>query len=42
MRAHPVLLALAAWLLGSYFGLGQLLAFFSGMGRKAAPAPATA
>lgn len=36
MRAHPILIALLAWLLGSYWGLPRVLAMFKGPSVSAA------
>lgn len=30
MRAHPILIALLAYLIGSYWGLARVLALFKG------------
>lgn len=38
MKHHPALLVVIGWLLGSWFGLQQLLAMFRGMRRPAAVA----
>lgn len=39
MRAHPLIIALLGWLLGSFFGLSQVMGFVSGA-RRPAMAPA--
>jgi len=38
MKAHPVLMAIIGWLIGSFFGLGQLLGMFQGARVKPAMA----
>lgn len=40
MRAHPLLIALLGWLLGSFFGLSQLMGFVGGARKPVAPAAA--